>query len=383
MKNNVEKKIIGIFRHTLLPPSETFIAEQSSHITKFDVHYFGRERGEGDFNLPNCHLIQEKPHKRSPGQVWYTLTGKSKKLTKMMKAVGPQLLHAHFGVEGVYAMPYAKSLGIPLITTFHGFDATRTKKALMRSGKPAWLRYVRNMATLAKEGDLFIAVSEFIQNRLIERGFPPGRIIVHHIGIDTDKFNTTGYVDDGRTVLSIGRLVEKKGIRYLIRAIAQVKKEVPDVKLEIIGDGPQRHYLEQLASELGVSDQVSFRGSCTQNEVIESLKKASVFCLPSVTASDGDAEGMGLVLLETSACMKPVVASQHGGIRSAVRDGENGFLVSERDIDELQGRLVLLLKDQSLRHKMGKNGRTIVENEFDIRKQTKKLEQIYTDLIEP
>jgi len=382
MKNNTHKQAIGIFRHNLLPPSEIFIAEQTKHITEFEVHYFGREKGLGNFNLPNCHLIQENPLTRSPEQIWYTLTGRSKKMIEMMISVKPLLLHAHFGVEGVYALPYARRLGIPLVTTFHGFDATRTTKALIKSGKPAWFRYARNVDSLAQNGDLFIAVSDHIRTKLLERNFPPDRTIVHHIGIDTDLINTSGCIDDGRTVLTIGRLVEKKGTEFLIRAFAKVLNSLPMAKLEIIGDGPKRLFLEKLASELGISDRVLFRGTCTRDEVIETLKRASVFCLPSVIASDGDAEGLPTVLLEASACMKPIVATWHSGIPSAVIDSVNGFLVPEKNVDALAGQLAFLLNSPELRNKMGLAGRKLVETQFNLRNQTKKLEQIYSNLIE-
>lgn len=379
---SMEKKpVIGIFRHTLLPPSETFIAEQATNISDYQVHYFGREKVAGHFDLQNCHTIQSLSEKRFLERAWYTLTGNNRKLLREMKSVSPHLLHAHFGVDGIYALAFAKKLRIPLITTFHGYDATISLKELIISGKISWLRYALKLEELKHRGDLFIAVSAFIRNRLVDRGFPPDKIFVHYIGIDPEKFDTVGCNDDGKKILTVGRLVEKKGTEYLIRAIAIIKNEISDVCLEIVGDGPLQSSLEKLARELGISNQVNFRGTISHDDVSSAMKRASVFCLPSITAKDGDAEGMGLVLLEAAASMKPVVGTLHGGIPEAVRDDENGFLVPEREVGTLASRLTLLLKNRELRQKMGLVGRKMVEKEFNIKKQTKKLEQIYSKYI--
>lgn len=380
-RSDIKKTPIGIFRHTLLPLSETFIAEQAAHISNFEVHFFGRERGTGDFKLPNCHLIQDHSESRFPERAWYTLTGRSGRLLREMESVAPVLLHAHFGVEGVYALPFAQRMRIPLVVTFHGFDATRDIKGLLRSGKISHLRYAAGIERLKREGSLFIAVSEYIRSRLLERGFPADRVVVHHIGIDPERFTPQTDNDDDRTVLTVARLVEKKGTEYLIRAVARIKSNVPDVRLEIVGDGPLRSSLEQLAERLGLSEQVVFHGALSYDGVAEAMGRASVFCLPSVIARDGDTEGMGIVLLEAAASGKPVVGTLHAGIPEAVRDGETGFLVPERDDGALADQLLRLLNNRQLRCEMGKAGRTQIEQDFDIRKQTQKLERLYLDVI--
>lgn len=376
-----KKPVIGVFRHTLLPSSETFIAEQAAHVSNFEVHYFGREVGSGHFNLPNCHTIQGHSKNRLMQRTLYTITGRSKKLMQEMKVVSPVLLHAHFGVEGVYALPFAQRLGIPLVTTFHGFDATQNITGLLKAGKISYLRYIYGLKRLIREGDCFIAISNFIRNKLIERGFSPNKTIVHYIGIDISRFASDGREDDGRTILTVGRLVEKKGTEYLIRAIAKIRSEVPDVQLEIVGDGPLRQLLERLTKELGISQQTRFIGTLSYDEVAVHMKKASIFCLPSVTAKDGDSEGLAMVFLEASASMKPVVGTLHGGIPEAIHNDHNGFLVPERDIDALGKYLLILLKNRELRKKMGEEGQRLVKMHFDIKKHTQYLEEIYKNII--
>jgi len=376
------KPAIGIFRHTLLPPSEAFIAEQTSHISNFEVHFFGRERGEGSFDLTNCHLIQRDSENGFLEKALYTLSGRNKSLLQKIKSVSPLLLHAHFGVEGVYALRFAQQLRIPLLTTFHGFDATQSITGLLMNRKISHLHYVAGLKRLRQEGNCFIAVSNYIRQQLIKQGFDKGKIIVHHPGIDTNRFKPELMGDDGQTILTVGRLEEKKGMMFLIQAIMQIRKEFPKVRLEIIGDGYLRPSLEQSVEKLKLTQSVVFRGTCTHDEVAKSMKKAAVFCLPSVTGKDGNSEGLPSVFLEAAASMKPVVGTYHSGIPEAVYDGETGFLVPERDIDSLADRLTILLKDPLLRAKMGEAGRKKVEIDFDINKQTKRLEDIYTDLIQ-
>jgi len=382
MNSTTEKPSIGVFRHTLLPPSETFIAEQTSHITSYEVHYFGRESGKGYFNLPNCHLIQGPSETSTFERTLYTLTGRSKRLLREMKSVSPMLLHAHFGVEGVYALSFARQLRIPMVTTFHGFDATKNYIALIKAGKISWYHFVIKMNMLKRQGDCFIAVSNYIRSRLIQRGFPPDKIIVHYIGIDPDRFTPDNKKDDGHTILTVGRLVEKKGTEYLIKSVHKIKQSVPEVKLDIVGDGPLRSSLEKLTHELGLSKCVIFHGSLTYKQVINIMKRASIFCLPSITARDGDAEGLGLVFLEALASGNPVIGTMHGGIPEAVCDGENGFLVPEKDVSILTKRLNLLLSNPLLRKEMAVKGRKWIECNFDIKKQGAKLEQIYKRIID-
>jgi colanic acid/amylovoran biosynthesis glycosyltransferase len=375
------KPVVGIYRHTLLPPSEVFIAELVSHLPHFHAHYFGREAGEGQFDLHPCHLIQERQARFTFERVWYTLTGLSPTLERAIGTVAPALLHAQFGVEGVYALRFARHFDLPLVTHIWGFDATRHYKALIASGKPAWIRYVLGMAPLKRHGTLFLAVSEFIRQKLVNRGFPADRTLVLYTGVNLQRLKPADAYDDGRTVLTIGRLVEKKGTADLIRAIARLQSRIPDVRLEIIGDGPLRASLMQLATSLGVRQRITFHGATSHAQVIEAMQRTAVFCLPSVTAHDGDAEGLPNALLEAEAAGKPVVGSVHGGIPEAIRDGQNGFLVAERDVEALAERLWQLLEDRELRRHMGYKSRRLVEQDFDISTQARRLEEIYLEAI--
>jgi colanic acid/amylovoran biosynthesis glycosyltransferase len=132
---------------------------------------------------------------------------------------------------------------------------------------------------------------------------------------------------------------------------------------------------------LSVSDNIEFLGWCDQNEVIRFYTESDVFILASVTSRDGDQEGQGLVLQEAQAMELPVISTHHNGISEGVLDGKTGFLVAERDVDALAGRLVQLIENPEIRHEMGSQGRKFVEQHFDIKKLNEKLVEIYEGLL--
>ena len=373
----------AIFRHTLLPLSETFIAEQIRHLRGVDVVVLGiRFQNRDRFELPAGHVIN--PGGTAGGrirEILYIVSGRSSTLDRAIIEEKIDLLHAHFGVEGLYALPFALRHRLPLITTFWGFDATMSRRHLLSSGKPAWIRYALLADRLRRRGTLFIAVSEFLRNRLIGSGFPPDRTIVHYNGVDVAAFAPARHDPEGQTILSVGRLVEKKGLEYLIKAFALVAPQATEARLAIAGEGPLRRPLERLTAECGLTSRVTFHGSLPHRAVAGLMQKSSIVCQPSVTAADGDSEGLPTVALEAAATARPIVATRHSGIPEIVVDGTTGFLLAERDVRGLADRLLLLLKNADLRRAMGEAGRRRIEERFDLRRQAERLEEIYSETI--
>ncbi len=299
-----------------------------------------------------------------------------------MKALaerGVAVLHAHFGVEGVYLAPTAKALGVPLLTTLHGFDVTIAKKQLIASRKPSWINYVTWRTSLFETGASFVCVSEYIRRRAIEWGYPAERTVALPIGVDTGVIKPAPFVETPR-IVHVARLVEVKGTADLLRAFATVRRALPSAELVIVGDGPLRARLGALATQLGVAEAVRFLGALPHAEVLAEIGAAQVLCLPSATAPNGAQEGLGLVLLEAAASGRPVVGTDHGGIPEAVVDGVNGYLVPERDPAALADRLLALLADPGLGERLGAAGRQMVERQYDLQTQTAKLESLYQDL---
>jgi glycosyltransferase involved in cell wall biosynthesis len=373
MKHN-----ILIYRHQLFKPSEVFILQQAESLKEFNPIYVGRQVF-GNYKEGTKVITLEDENKLDVMK--NILFRNPIPYVKKVKRFNPTLIHAHFGVEGVYAMELAKALKIPLVTTFHGFDATTSTKNLLLSKKPSWINYVLFRKQLAKRGDIFICVSNYIRERVVKMGFSEDRTITHYIGIDTHTIKPIKEKIDVPYILHVARLVEKKGTKYLIRAFSLVLQKHKDAELVIIGDGPLRSELETLTKSLNVENKVHFMGIQPHSVVMEWMKKAKIFCLPSVTARSGDSEGLGMVLLEAAALGVPCVATDHGGIPEAVIDGETGYLVPERAVGELAERLSYLLENETVRDKMGRAARIMVERRFNLQCQTQKLEEIYKSLL--
>jgi len=167
-------------------------------------------------------------------------------------------------------------------------------------------------------------------------------------------------VRDQATILYVGRLVERKGVAYLIDAAALV----PQAKIVIIGDGPEREALEARATERGVTDRVSFRGWVTPEELDRAYASATAFALPAVVDKRGDTEGLGMVLMEAMSYRVPVVTTALGGITDIVDDGKTGVIVPPNDATALAGALRRLIGDRALAEQLGVDGQLAVERRF-------------------
>lgn len=229
-------------------------------------------------------------------------------------------------------------------------------------------------------------ISNHWKKNLIELGCSPSKIIVHHMGVNTSLFKFAPRKNNNLNsinILSVGRLVEKKGTEFGVRAVAQIVQKYPRlaIKYSIIGDGVLRKNLETLIGKLGISDSVKLLGSKTQHEVEDIMMRSHIFLLPSVTAQSGDQEGIPVTLMEAMATGLPVISSWHSGIPELVQDGQSGFLVPERDVDSLVDRLEYLVKHPDIWPKMGQAGRKFVEKNYNINTLNNKLVDIYQKLL--
>ena len=280
----------------------------------------------------------------------------------------PDLIHAHFASGGKTLLPLHKSLRLPLVVTLHGGSDVPIQKPNMGIYRE-----------LAEKADLFLCVSDFIRKQAIEAGYPPEKLLVHYIGIDRTLFFPPPDAANADSVLFIGRLVEMKGGEYLLRAMQAVQASRPASELTIIGDGPLRSELERLAAELHV--RCRFLGVQSSATIRQTLRRSRLLCLPSVTTSDGQVEGLPTVLLEAQAMGVPVVSTFHSGIPEAVADGVTGILVPERDSEKLAAAILRLLEDQNLWQQYHLATQEHIDRRFDLHKQTAVLEDIYAEQI--
>jgi glycosyltransferase involved in cell wall biosynthesis len=352
----------------LLLPSETFILAQARALSEYVPIFAGLERAHPGLTLPQEPLLLSDCG-RSIADLrakLYRRTGIAPFFHRKAKRSRPNLVHAHFASGGRAALPIARALSVPLLVTLHGADVTVR-------GPQADI-YKR----LGEQASLFLCISKFIRNRALEAGFPSQKLLVHYIGIDRDLFSPSASRGVPQGVLFVGRLVEKKGCEYLLRAMQLVQRTHPQCELTVIGDGPLRLSLEALAKELNIRCQ--FRGVQPAAVVHQALQKAQVFCVPSVTASNGDSEGLGIVFAEAQAMGVPVVSTNHGGIPEVVEDHLTGLLAPERDYEALADALSLLLDDEDLWQRLQRGALQRVEQFFDLKTQTALLEKTYNEV---
>jgi colanic acid/amylovoran biosynthesis glycosyltransferase len=282
------------------------------------------------------------------------------------------IIQCHFGALGLKAvlLRAAGAIDGKIVTAFHGEDITNYPK-----------QFAGNIfAPLFACGDLFLPISARWNDTLAALGCPSEKIRVHRMGVDCRRFarhSPRGAIDRPLRIVTVARLVEKKGMADAIRAVSQLKTPCEFV---VVGDGPLRQNLEQLASERGIRDIIQFAGGKAAAEVIGILHSADVFLAPSVTASDGDIEGLPVSIIEAMAAGLPVVATRHSGIPEIVADGQSGFLVDEHDVEGLTKHLTVLAADQPLRERMGVEGAAIAAREFDIGTLTDRLVSMYREL---
>ena len=282
------------------------------------------------------------------------------------------ILFAHFGPNGLRANWYREAglVNGPLVTVFHGYDLTEYLQS----------RTEQVYAPLFESGELFLPISRFWQTRLSALGCPINRIKVHHVGIDCEHFSfhaRTLEPGEPVTLLSVARLVEKKGIEYAIRALALLVAADSRIRYRVIGNGPLLDSLEQLVTEMRLNDFVTFTGVKTSDEVADELGRAHVFLAPSVTSRSGDMEGIPTVLMEAMATGMPVISTLHSGIPELVEDGVSGRLVAERDVDALAGAIRDVIHDTAGWAPMGIAGRRKVLQEFNIAKLSEQLEHYF------
>lgn len=369
---------ILVYRESLLAFSETFILAQGEALTRFRSHYVGMI-GVGGLATPadRTHLLGPD----APG-LWararFKLLGRVPDVAgKRLRGLRPALVHAHFGTNATDAMWLADCLDVPLVVTFHGFDATM--HGIETIVQPSWWPWRLWRRRLVRRASRLIAVSDFIAGRLLRQGLPEGKIVRHYIGIATEQWACRPLAGRSDTVLFVGRLVEKKGLGPLLHAMVSVQAVHPGVDLVVVGDGPLRGALERMARTLGV--QVRFMGAQPKAVVAQWMGTARMLCLPSITAANGDAEGLGMVALESMASGMPVVAFRHGGIPEAVVHEETGLLCPEGDVAGLAQGILRLLEDNDRWQAMSAAGRERVVRHFDLARQSAVLEGIYQEAI--
>jgi len=195
---------------------------------------------------------------------------------------------------------------------------------------------------------------------------PHKKIYVIPMGVDLKtRFVPAETMRINDNLLFVGRLVEKKGLHYLIHALPFILKKHPQVTLLITGDGPEKNNMERECKNLGITANVRFLGA-VKNELLPALYQTSgVLVFPSVISDDGDREGFGLVLVEALGCECPAIVTDLPAMQDIIEDGKTGLVVPQKNIRKLAEKVILLLEDQKLRESLGREGRRFVLKNYD------------------
>jgi glycosyltransferase involved in cell wall biosynthesis len=367
-------RTVAVYRWSLLPPSETFIRNQALALEGWSPIFAGEQRHDGGLELPSALVELGTPGGRPERVLRRRLLRRSgrDRLVQRCRARGVELVHAHFGPDGLAGLELADGLGVPLVVTFHGYDAMLHDDALRAAG-PGFAAFVERRAELFARAALLIAVSAPVAEELVRRGAAPGKVAVHHIGVPVAP--ATAREPGDPTVLFVGRHVAKKGLPDLIEAMALVRGRVPGARLVVVGDGPLRAELEQRAA--GVAPETRFAGWEPPEAVRDRMDAARVLCVPSRRAPDGDAEGLPTVIGEAGARGLPTVGTRHSGIPEALGDGAGGLLADEGDVAGLADALTQVLSDDAAWRRLSAGARRTVERDFDVARQGRELGRLY------
>ncbi len=352
---------------------------------RYESRVFCRRRINADrFPFP-ASFIRDASHGcdgplQRAAEARYVLCRSSPHLWQELETFAPDLFHAHFGVDGVYALPFAKRLNRPLVVSVYGYDASRLPRFQLLP--VSWFNYWLHFGGLVRGTTRFLAYTEFLAGQLVRRGVPREKITVHYPGIPTERYAVERpAAERPPNVLFVGRFVEKKGLPDLVRAFARVAGDQPRARLVLAGDGPLRLDVERLVGSLGLSARVDFPGFVSQHELHGLFEKAAVFCHASVTPASGETEGLPFSILEAQAAGLPVVATRHAGLPEGVADRETGVLVAERDVGGLARALQSLLRDTARREAMSRAAVDHAREHFDLRRQAARLEALYDEIL--
>lgn len=376
----METSRVLVYRNELLPASETFILSQANALRKFRPLFGGLKRVNDGLDLTRHQVLtlseSDSWNEKAKRRV-FLRTGRTRRLMQAIAAQNPQVIHAHFAIDACAVLPIAKKLRVPLIVTLHGYDVSRNEDALKRW--PTTRTYLRRKEKLWEYASTFVCVSEHVRQKALSLGFPERKVWVHRIGVELCGRQEEELIRDEKTVLFVGRLVEKKGCMYLIRAMSRVQQVIPGARLVIAGDGPLRGVLE---SEAAVHCKGAiFLGYQSHAVVRQWMRQARVLAAPSVQATDGDSEGLPTVLCEAQAEGLPVTAFATEGVTEALPAGRRESMPEAGDVAALAEEIIRLMKDDRAWQQASDAGRNYMRSHFDLGVQTKLLEDKYEEVI--
>lgn len=292
-------------------------------------------------------------------------------LAKLIHQKKPDMIHAHWSLpQGLIGVSAQKIYGIPCVISVHGSDVFGLNHPIAR--------YINTFVLKQSAGCTANSTATRNQANILSQR---NDIAVIPMGVDTELFCKCPDTEEirqeygivgNKTVLSVGRLIEIKGLDYLIRAMNHVLREEPDAVLIIVGSGPEKDRLISLSRQLGIKEHIRFIDAVPQKKLAKFYSLADVFVMPSVIS-----EGLGLVLLEASSCGTAVIGTDIGGIRDIIEHEHTGLMVHPKDSEALARTILRVLQDKSFGEKLVSNARQLVKEQFSWNAIAEKFAGIY------
>ncbi len=321
-------------------------------------------------NLKRSHLAKIQLPLLFLSELYYSL--------KIIRKEKIDLIHSHWIIpSGIIGAICKNIFKIKHITTAHAGDVFTIKN----------LKYINKIGSFVlRNSDKITANSIYTKDAILSiENTIKNNVEIIPMGVNTSIFNPKRMNKKSLKkifgakylIFSVGRLVEKKGIKYLIMAMKYITKEFSDTKLIIGGAGPEKENLERLTNDIALNDKVIFTGYIKNSELPIYYASSDVFVLPSIVTRDGDTEGLGIVLLEAIASGTPVIGSNVGGIIDIIEDNKTGFLTEPENPEDIANKIIKILEDKKLRHKFSMAGLNIVKDKFSWELVTNKFSKIY------
>lgn len=352
--------------------SETFVEDHvdflSSNLTLVYGFPFPRFLRGGKSVLPAAteEKIQVALSGKSPitSALWAEY---SAGLAQFLAQSGAKSALVETGLMGAFVHEACEEAKLPFVVHFHGVDAFG--RELLERWLPNYRKFFQTTASVA-------VVSKAMHAQLLQLGAAPERTLLAPYGVAIDLPALAAPAKAPPHFVAVGRFVEKKAPHLTLQAFAAVHRAVPEARLVMIGDGPLLPACQQWAAENGVADAVTFAGVRSREEVSRRMAASRVFVQHSVVAANGDSEGLPLAVLEAGAHALPVVSTRHAGIPDAVREGVDGFLVTENDVTAMAEAMLRLAHDGDLAARLGASFRERVVAHYSRERSLERLHAI-------
>ncbi|MFW6195856.1 MAG: glycosyltransferase [Thermoplasmatota archaeon] len=278
------------------------------------------------------------------------------------------IIHRHFPTNSVVYY-LANELEIPYTITTHARDIFSEE------------RY-GHLEELLKGSGKIVTISDYNKRYLInEFKVPPEKVKKIHMGIDTEKFSPSPPQGDITHILTVARLVEKKGICDGIESVARIADDHPNLEYNIVGKGPLEEDLKDLVHKLDLEDRVNILGRVSEKKLLEEYEKADIFLLPCIVASDGDRDGIPVVLMEAMAMEKIVISTSVSGIPELIEDNKNGIIVDPNQPEKIAQKITQIVEGELDIESICRNARDKVRKDFNIQDQVAGMEEMFREVV--